>query len=81
MKEELQKLIDKWQGKPTPAFMSKEYIERRFDRIRYINLRRQMNTLQAKIGVPDEIIRNEKGQFVRFVPPPIQKEMEDILLK
>jgi len=45
---ELQIIINKWKDKPEAVFMSKEYIDRRFYRIRYIKLQRQLNTLEAK---------------------------------
>ena len=38
--DEMKALAEKWKDK-NPAFMSREYIDMRFDRIRYIKLKKQ----------------------------------------
>lgn len=46
--KEMKGLVDKWKGRKDPPYMSKEYIDRRFDRIRYSKLRAKLNILKAK---------------------------------
>lgn len=45
--DEMKMLVEKWKGK-NPPFMSKDYIDMRFDRMRYIRLRKQANVKKAE---------------------------------
>lgn len=62
LKEEMQSLIKKWEGKPRAKFMSKEYIERRTDRIRYMKLRNKLNSMKAA-GMKVDLVEEAKKIF------------------
>ena len=47
IKKEMQRLITKWKGKPEAPQMSDEWIDRRFDRMKYRDLREKLNILQS----------------------------------
>ncbi|GIW70277.1 MAG: hypothetical protein KatS3mg101_1024 [Patescibacteria group bacterium] len=54
IKQKMNKLVKKWQGKPEAPFMSKEYIERRMDRILYRKLLAKLNQLEKQTEIIEE---------------------------
>lgn len=40
-------MVEKWDGIPEPPFMSKEYIDRRFDRLKYRTLKNRLSVIRS----------------------------------
>ena len=50
VRKQMQDLVNKWKGE-NPPFMSKEYIDMRFDRLKYLNLKKKLAYITAKYEV------------------------------
>jgi hypothetical protein len=51
IRKQMQNLVDKWKDKKEPPFMSKEYIERRTDRVKYLAYKNKLSYIRTKYGV------------------------------
>lgn len=63
IENQIKELTNKWEGKPPSLFMSREYIDRRFDRTRYFRLKHRLNILRAAGAKTDDQVEMTEKIF------------------